>query len=233
MRAFLLFLAAALVAAGPAAAQVKPKPGTGDPRIQSIDYVADQVVQLQGAAGYQVTVELSPDEQVENVAVGDSGAWQVTANRRGDHLFVKAIQGGVSTNMTVVTSVRLYNFELVPLSGASGDMAYTVRFRYPNGSAGGASLDDAPSASGEGRYRLGGDKSLRPSEISDDGRHTYVRWPRDRALPAVYAISDTGQEMLVNGMMRDDVFVIDSVAQKLVFRIDKAVATASRVRVDK
>jgi type IV secretion system protein VirB9 len=111
-------------------------------------------------------------------------------------------------------------------------MAYTVRFRYPNAGAG-ASSDDAPSASGEGRYRLGGDKALRPSEISDDGRHTYVRWPRDRALPAVYAISDTGQEMLVNGMMRDDVFVIDSVSQKLVFRIDKAVATAARVRVEK
>ncbi|HMC91032.1 MAG TPA: TrbG/VirB9 family P-type conjugative transfer protein [Allosphingosinicella sp.] len=230
MRNLLLFLAGALLAAGPVAAQVKPKPGAGDPRIQFVDFAPDQVVQLQGAAGYQVTVELSSDEQVENVAVGDSNAWQVTANRRGDHLFVKAIAGGVATNMTVVTSVRLYNFELVPATG-SGDMAYTVRFRYPN--AAGASSDDAPSAAGEGRYRLGGDKALRPSEISDDGRHTYVRWPRDRALPAVYAMSDTGQEMLVNGMMRDDVFVIDSVSQKLVFRIDKAVATASRVRVEK
>jgi len=165
-----------------------------------------------------------------NLACTSHGACMVIPNGAFDP--VKTLQA-VPTNMTVITNIRLYNFELVPLSGASGDMAYTVRFRYPNGSAGGASLDDAPSASGEGRYRLGGDKSLRPSEISDDGRHTYVRWPRDRALPAVYAISDTGQEMLVNGMMRDDVFVIDSVAQKLVFRIDKAVATASRVRVDK
>lgn len=231
MRLLLLFLAGLAFAAAPLSAQVRPKLGTGDPRIQSVDYAPDQVFLLQGAIGYSVTVELSPDEQVENVAVGDSSAWQVTANHRGDHLFVKALQGGVATNMTVVTSVRLYNFQLEPLAGAGGDMAYTIRFRYPNAAS--AASDDAPSAIGEGRYRLGGDKSLRPSEISDDGKHTYIRWPRDRALPAVYAIGDTGQEMLVNGMMRDDIFVIDSVSQKLVFRIDKAVATASRVRTDK
>ncbi|HEX8063970.1 MAG TPA: TrbG/VirB9 family P-type conjugative transfer protein, partial [Allosphingosinicella sp.] len=83
----------------------------------------------------------------------------------------------------------------------------------------------------EGRYRLGGDKTLRPSEISDDGVHTYIRWPRDRALPAVYAVTDSGLEMLVNGMMReDDLFVIDSVSKKLVFRIDGDVATATRQR---
>jgi type IV secretion system protein VirB9 len=230
VRAALLYFAAGLLAAAPLAAQVKPKPGAGDPRIQTIDYVQDQVFQLSGAPGYSLTVELSPDEQVENVAVGDSGSWQVVANHRGDHLFVKAIQGGVSTNMTVVTNVRLYNFELVPSSG--GDVAYTVRFRYPN-AAGSAIAEDAASAFGQGRYRLGGDKALRPSEISDDGKHTSIRWPRDRSLPAVYAVGETGQETLVNGMMRDDVFVVDSVAQKLVFRIDKAVATATRVRVEK
>ena len=231
MKALLLFLATIAFAASPLAAQVRPKPGTGDPRIQSVDFAPDQVVLIQGAPGYSVTVELSADEQVENVAVGDSGAWQVTANHRGDHLFVKAITGGVSTNMTVVTSVRLYNFQLEPLSGGTGDMAYTIRFRYPDARTG--TSDDAPSASGEGRYRLGGDRALRPSEISDDGKHTYIRWTRDQALPAVYALGDGGKEALVNGMMRDDVFVIDSVSQKLVFRIDKAVATATRVRVNK
>lgn len=231
MRAPLLLVAAALLATGPAVAQVKPKPGTGDPRIQSIDYAPDQVVLLQGATGYQITVELSPDEQVENVAVGDSSAWQVTSNHRGDHIFVKAIQGGVSTNMTVVTTVRLYNFELSPAAGGSGDVPYTVRFRYPNTGANSAFSDDAPSAAGEGRYRLGGNAALRPSEISDDGKHTYIRWPREVALPAVYALGESGQEMLVNGMMREDVFVVDSVASKLVFRIDKTTATATRVRV--
>jgi type IV secretion system protein VirB9 len=229
VRLSLCLLAAALaLAAAPLAAQVRPKPGAGDPRIQSIEYSPDQVFQLSGTPGYSITVELSPDEQVENVAVGDSSAWQVTANHRGDHLFIKALQSA-ATNMTVITNVRLYNFELVP--GSPSDVAYTIRFHYPspNASADNAA-EDAPSASGEGRYRVSGDKVLRPSAISDDGRHTYIAWPRDRSLPAVYALNEAGEETLVNGMMRDDVFVVDSVSQKLVFRIDDRIARADRMK---
>ncbi len=185
---------------------------------------------LQAAPGYQVTLEFGPDEQIENVAVGDSAAWQVTPNRRGDHLFVKPIQSGVSTNMTVVTDVRIYLFELVPLFGPATDMAYTVRFRYPT--PGRTAAEAAPTAAVEGRYRVSGARSLRPSRISDDGRHTYIEWARDRAIPAVYALNAGGQEALVNGMMRDDIFVIDSVVPRLVFRIDRQVARAERVAPD-
>jgi len=224
----LLFLAGAALASAPLAAQVRPQalPG-GDPRIQSVGYAANQVVLLEGAPGYQVTLELSPDERAENIALGDSSAWQVTANRRGDLLFIKALVGGIPTNMTVITNVRTYNFELIPASSSA--MAYSVRFDYPPPPA--VVEEDLADAAAEGRYRLGGDKALRPSEISDDGVHTYIRWPRDRALPAVYAVTENGQEMLVNGMMRqDDLFVIDSISRKLVFRIDGNVATATRQR---
>ncbi len=216
---------AALVAA-PLAAQ--PQPGTGDPRIQTVAYEADRVVQLQAAPGYLVTVEFGSDEQIENVAIGDSSAWQVTPNRRGDYLFVKAIQGGVATNMTVMTTARTYFFELTPIYGPTPDMAYNLRFTYP-GSQSESVADEAPTSAEAGRYKLSGTRSLRPSRISDDGRHTYIEWPRDRTLPAVYAIDAEGRESLVNGAMRDDLFVIDAIASKLIFRIDDNVAQADRV----
>ena len=221
---------AALVwlAAAPSAAQVQPQAGAGDPRIQVVDYDPDQVVSIQGAPGYQVTIELGPDEHIENVALGDSGAWQATPNRRGDHVFVKPLQAGVPTNMTVVTDVRVYLFDLVPVYDASAGMAYTVRFRYPT--PGGQPEEEVAEADREeGRYRLSGTRALRPSRISDDGVHTYIEWPRDRALPAVYAVRPDGSESLVNGMMRDDLFVIDSVVPRLVFRIDRQVARANRI----
>lgn len=218
---------AALLAA-PLAAQVQPQPGSSDPRIQSVAYEADRVVLLQAAPGYLVTVEFGSDEQIENVAIGDSSAWQVTPNRRGDYLFVKAVQGGVATNMTVMTTARTYFFELMSISGPTPDMAYNLRFTYPGGQPDSVA-DEAPAAEEEGRYKLSGARSLRPSKISDDGRHTYIEWPRDRTLPAVYAIDPEGRESLVNGAMRDDLFVIDSVVSKLVFRIDDTIARADRV----
>lgn len=227
MRKTLLALASVALVVSPAHAQVWPTPGPGDPHIQFVDYSRDQVIVIEGAPGYQATLELSPDEQVQNVAVGDSNAWQVTVNRNGDHVFIKAVAAGVSTNMTVVTDLRLYNFELRPLSGRS-QIPFTIRFRYPVVPA--LTEDRERVAAGEGVYRLRGKRALRPSEMSDDGVRTFIRWPRDRSLPAVYAVNDAGQEMLVNGMMReDDVFVIDSVARKLVFRRDRQVATATRV----
>jgi type IV secretion system protein VirB9 len=219
---------AGALAAIPAAAQVRPQPGAGDRRLQSIDYAADQVFILEVAVGYQLTVELAPDEQIENVAVGDSSAWQVTANRRGDRLFIKPLQSGVTTNMTVITNSRLYAIDLVPLPGPSPEMAYTVRFRYPEPGEDAAQAEaEAPV---EGRYRVSGARGLQPSRIGDDGRHTYIEWPADRAIPAVYGIDAQGRETLVNGMMRDDVYVIDSVMPRLIFRIDRETARAVRVQ---
>jgi type IV secretion system protein VirB9 len=226
----LFLLALALAAAVPAAAQIRPQPGAGDPRIQVIDYDPNQVIQIQAAAGYQVTLEFGSDEQIENVAVGDSGAWQVSANRAGGHIFLKQVQP-VATNMTVVTSQRVYAFELVPLSGPSPDMAYWIRFHYP--SAAGPQQSASAELIVEGRYRLSGESSLRPSRISDDGQHTYIEFPREAAIPAIYAVDERGTESLVNGMMRDDLYVIDAVVQRLVFRIDQHVAHATRLQLER
>lgn len=215
-----------LFAATPAAAQVRPEPGSGDPRVQTVLYDPDQVVLLRAVPGYQVGVEFASDEQIESVAVGDSALWQATPNRRGDHLFVKPLSYGATTNMTVVTTARVYLFELAPLADRA-QMAFTVRFRYPGAETQAAA---APSTAEQHLYRLGGDRALRPARISDDGVHTYIEWPADRALPAVSAINEQGQEALVNGGMRDGVWVIDGVANRLVFRIDRRVAYANRVK---
>jgi type IV secretion system protein VirB9 len=77
-------------------------------------------------------------------------------------------------------------------------------------------------------YKLSGDRRLLPISIQDDGARVYLRWSASQALPAVFAVGDQGQEEVVNGYMRDDTFVIDRVYGRLVFRIDKARALASR-----
>lgn len=219
-----LALLAALSLPVAASGQVRPQPGAGDPRVQSVMYDPDQVVLLQVPVGYELTLELAPDERIENVAVGDSGAWQVTPNKRGDRLFIKPIQGGVTTNMTVVTDARAYLFELSP--GSPGDAAFTVRFRYPPPPVP-AQPDTAVVAAG--RYKLSGDASIRPDAISDDGSKTFIVWRADQTLPAVFVIDRDGKETLADGAMRDGRYVLDSVSDKLIFRLDRKVAGATRV----
>lgn len=194
--------------------------------MQTIDYRRDQVVQIEGSAGYQVMIALAPDERIQNVALGDSGAWQVVTSQSGNMLFVRPTQDGVSTNMTVITSARFYAFDLVPV--AYGSPPYEVRFRYPSEAVGGApdNLDDM----GEriAKYRLSGTKALWPDTISDDGAKTYISWPADMPLPAAFFIDEYGRERLANGNMRGGLYVIDSVHEELLFRIDQKTARAKR-----
>jgi type IV secretion system protein VirB9 len=227
----LLLLLLFLGAATPASAQVQPQPGSGDPRLQTVAYDPGQVVQLVGTPGYELTVELSPDEQVLNVALGDASSWQVSVNHAGDHLFIKPTQAGSPTNMTVITSVRVYNFELYPLPATSPQMAYNVRFEYPEITEQPSDqqyVDVSPLQRALSRYRISGDRAIRPDSVSDDGTRTFISWSRDKPIPAIYTIRN-GEEVLANGWMRDDVYVIDAIVDRLRFRIDSMAATAVRL----
>jgi type IV secretion system protein VirB9 len=213
-----------------AAAQM-PWGGFNDAHIQAIEYRSGQVVRVRAAPGYQVTIELAPDERVESVALGDGSAFQVTANKAGNLLFVKPLQADIATNLTVITDVRTYNFELTGVAEASGDLPYTIRFTYPAVTMLGPQGLPGGLHAGKmiGEYKLAGDRTLRPAAISDDGVRTYIDWPADGPLPAVYLRERDGRETLTNGHMRGKFFVIDGVSPHLVFRIDRHRARADRL----
>lgn len=227
IRSAIILLASASLA--PLAdAQVHSMPGMGDQRLRTIEYQADQVVELEVASGYQLSIELAPDERIESVAVGDSASWIVTTNQRGSHLFLKPVMADANTNMTVITDSRIYLFDLRALASAPPDMAYNVRFVFAADGPPRATDTSAPVEL-HGTYRLGGDRRLRPSQIGDDGKQTFIEWPPSAALPAVYAVDERGEERLANGAMREGLYVVDSVSPRLIFRIDRRAARATRM----
>lgn len=217
---------ALLVAAPPAHAQVRPVPGSGDPRLQTVLYAPDQVVELSIATGYQLMVSFAPGERIETIAVGDSAAWQVTANKSGAYLFVKAVQAGGDSNLTVVTDAHVYSFALIRAFGPDSEMPFAVNFTYPPPPpAVVAKQVDTASY----RYRLSGARAIRPSLVQAEGTNLVLEWPISSALPAVFRIDDDGQETLVNGEMRDGRFVVAGSPTRLIFRLDRSIATATRV----
>lgn len=232
MRMFIAAFLGLMMAVAPAHAQVMPQPGLEDPRLQTIAYAEGQIFRLRGAPGYELMLELSADEKVENVALGDPAAWQVSVSGDGNRLFLKPAQGGLATNMTVVTTVRTYSFDLEAMSGPTGDMPYTVTFTYPQpvvATAEDGYVDVSSASRRLSRYKIGGDRALQPLSVSDDGSQTYIAWPRGVDIPAVYGIDRAGRAVLVNGMMGvDDVFVIDGAPLSLQFRIDTRTAYARR-----
>jgi type IV secretion system protein VirB9 len=179
MKAFPAIALALLMAAAGAAAEVTPQPGSGDPHMQTVTYDAQQVTQLKVAMGYALTVEFSPDERIDAVSVGNSGAWQVSADKEASRLFVKPMQAGLDTNMTVITDTRVYAFELKAWPTSDPAMAYVVRFDYP------AAPQPSVASAQTATYRFSGSKRLQPASMTDDGHSTVIAWPDKTPIPAV------------------------------------------------
>ena len=203
-----------------------------DKRIRTLDYSPDHIVQILGRSGIQSTIEFAPDERIENVAVGDSSAWQVTPNRRASLLFVKPLVARSRTNMTVVTDRRTYMFDLV-----AGDKwttpVYALKFSYPNDKTAEAekpaqevaapAVPPPPTSAQVAEklhfdWKTKGNGKLLPNRVFDDGVSVYLAWEKDTPLPAILTVSDDRKEGPVNYRMDGEYIVITPVPANLVLR---------------
>ena len=126
-------------------AEKEPLPGPADSRVRHVTYNPRDVVHVLGHYGYQTLIRFADTEEIENISIGDSLAWQVVPNERGNLLFLKPIEKDAETNLTVVTSrpstqgptgvsQRIYVFSLRADSADhhdSGKFTWTVKFNYP------------------------------------------------------------------------------------------------------
>ncbi len=204
-----------------------------DNRIRTVAYDPDQVVKVIGRPGVQSTIEFAGDERIENVAVGNSSAWQITPNRRASALFLKPLARAAATNMTVITDRRVYMFDLVARTG--GEPVYAMRFSYPNEKPKAAEGPKVAEAAAESTasvtpaqlnfgWRMKGHKRLLPGRVFDDGSSLYLAWDQDTPLPAILTQSNEGNEGPVNYRTAGNYIVIDPVPANLLLRQGKTMA---------
>lgn len=62
-----------------------------------------------------------------------------------------------------------------------------------------------------------------PTLVYDDGRSTYLRFPGNREVPAVFHVLGDGSETLVNARMEDDLLIVDRVSRRLMLRAGSSV----------
>jgi type IV secretion system protein VirB9 len=68
-----------------------------------------------------------------------------------------------------------------------------------------------------------GSADIVPTLVFDDGRFTYLRFPGNREVPAVFHVLGDGSETMVNTRMEDDLLVVDRVSRRLMLRAGAAV----------
>ena len=66
-------------------------------------------------------------------------------------------------------------------------------------------------------------QEILPSLVFDDGRFTYLQYPGNREVPAVFQVQGDGSENVVNARMEDDMLVIDRVSRRWMLRTGAAV----------
>jgi type IV secretion system protein VirB9 len=208
---------------GDAATPAQP---TLDRHIRMVRYVPDQVTRLDCTLGYVVTLYLGADERIENVAIGDSLGWQITPNRRARVLFIKPNERASATNMSVVTNLRSYDFDLRahPASRKrDGQALFTVRFDYPEPVAVAVEAPPpppppAPPKDVNHAYSFSGSAKGLPTRVFDDGQSTYFVFPEGADFPAIFAVDPDNKEAVVNIAQRDGYVVVDRLASAFVLR---------------
>lgn len=228
-------LAFALIGA-PAVAAQTPGAGPVDPRIKVVDYNPWQVYPIVGAFRTATQIIFSPQEEILHVALGDTVGWEVAAET--NILFVKPREKTGATNLIVTTrrggETRNYTFELRtrsgPISASTPDTFFQVRFRYPDeerlrqalASQRGAvqtALDIGVTTGVRNlNYTVQGSSKIQPSEVSDNGQFTVLRFPGQREMPTIYTVSPDGSEALVPFDVRGEFVVIHGVAPQLRLR---------------
>jgi len=219
-------IARTLVAAVALAIGLAAPARAGDDRLVAHFYKPDEVVRVVGKPGIQATIMFADDEQIENIAVGDSSSWQITPNKRANLLFIKPLNRRAHTNMTVVTDQRTYFFDLAVAEGR--DPLYSLRFTYPEKPKPQRETEPEKMGVPNFAWKVGGKAKLAPDRVFDDGNFTWLSWAAGRPLPAILIRDDKGKEGPVNYAVRDNFIVLDKVPPSIILRSGKDSAVLVR-----
>lgn len=213
-----------------------------DSRLVEVEYDPDRVILIEGRTKVQATIRFGDDESIENVAIGDSAAWQVTPNKRANLLFVKPLEPTARTNMTVVTNKHTYLFDLVASPRAKP--LYILTFTYPEEAeqaepelAAPQTANPVEVAAATDPYAVvdpaalnfawskQGDAALLPQTAFDDGDATFLEWAEGAPIPAILVKDVDGTEGPVNFTVRGNTIVVDGVPSEIVLRSGENTAT--------
>ena len=152
------------------------------------------------------------------------------------------------TNLIVVTSKRNYSFILTLGGGEKGrrQNTYRLSFEYPTekvaqdtviaakatekAKLAKAKIDTASQIEVKNwKYvqQVGKDsRNIAPYRAWDNGRFTFLSFKKNSEIPAIFMVSETGQETLVNiniDINHPDTVIIQRIAKQFVLRLDDSV----------
>jgi len=244
-------------------AKVGPNPDAYVNAIQVYPFAKGALYQVFTAPEQVTDIALGSGERLISVSAGDTENWILgdTLSGEGDteqvHILVKPIKSGLTTNLIITTSERVYHAELT--SYRETYMA-AVSWRYPRHGLvslsktqpskikGASSLASKASSLVQSvpegfsvdalkfRYEIDGDTPhWRPLRAFDDGRKVYIQFPAridQGEAPPLFVVSTEGETQLVNYRVKGRYYVVDRLFARAELRLgekDQQVVRIDRI----
>lgn len=233
MRFWLCFVLAALLWPMNATAVQVPSPTLSDTRVRNVPYDPANVVVINGFFGFQTYILFSEGEEITDIAAGDTEGWNIGVTVKKNGFFIKPRQDSPQTNITVLTNLRHYNFDM-RMGGRN--KFYMVRFTYPQEEARknqeaieNAMMNALLDKRDSGRplnydYWYDGSELLKPVSCWDNGTFTFFKFAPGRDFPAIYVVNtDDGSEAIVNKHIDGNTIIVHKIAEQFVLRIGNSV----------
>lgn len=219
-------------------AEVAPQALPTDSRLVQVKYNPAQIVSILTAPGYLTHIELEVGEKLKIApALGDSVQWEVEDSE--NHVFLKPDLANITTNLTLVTNKRTYQFNLI--ASAEGGFYYQhVKFKYSDSAklkirTIAATEEEAARVESQtnfqtldptslnSNYKISGSAKFRPDYVQDDGKFTYIKIPVDVAETPIVYIRENGNFSQVNYSFnkKTGFFKVTRLADEFVLVLDK------------
>jgi type IV secretion system protein VirB9 len=188
--------------------------------------------------------------------------WCIKAEPGTNQIWVNPRSRATKNNLEISTNKRDYSLKFVVMPGQENapTVYYRVIFRYalppvpmkvaakgaPDMPAAEEAAPDVQSQefsepivrnANYSKQTAADSEEIAPSVVFDDGRFTYFRYPKNREIPAIFAIGPAGEEIRVNthsarlsadpenpkARVTNDYLVVQRLSKKFILRLGSAV----------
>ncbi len=200
-------------------------------KFRSYIYNPNDVYRYIGHYTYQGFIEFEEGETVSTISMGDPSLWLI--ENLGNRLFLKPVgEDNSETNMTVISSKRVYHFELMAKEAkgiTDKDLIFVAKFVYPDEKD--KNIVEFPRSSPSDEpdlrdlsvynfdYQYTGEPSIAPVKVFDNGEFTYFQFAKKNAeIPAIFSVDAGGFESLVNFRAAGNYIIVERVSPQYTLR---------------
>lgn len=228
MKKFLLLLI--LLSNSALAAQFPHYLGS-EKKFRSYIYNPNDVYRYLGHYTYQGFIEFEEDETVGTISMGNPSLWLFET--LGNRLFLKPVgEDNSETNMTIITSKRVYHFELMAKEAIGindKDLIFVAKFVYPDEKDKNLvefakiPKSDEPDMHDLSiynfDYKYTGAPEIAPIKVFDNGEFTYFQFSKKNAeIPAIFSVDSEGFESLINFRAAGSYIIVERVSAQYTLR---------------